>query len=165
MEEIEDETVERVGEFGVVAQAFVAHEGVCSVDFVPAYFLIELVEAGEDLHAAFGGDVGVLAAPDHEEFALDVFGALEGVVGHAFAEAALVDVCGVEAGGGDNFGLHGTAEGQVAADADAHGADVAGAVGAGFEVGDDGTGVVVVGTDFLGGLEDVAAVGACLVVG
>ena len=38
MEEVEDEAVEAVGEFGVVADAFVAHEGVGSVDLVPAYF-------------------------------------------------------------------------------------------------------------------------------
>ena len=120
---------------------------------------------GEDLHAAFGGDVGVLPAPDHEEFALNVFGSVEGVVVHAFAEAALVDVGGVEAGGGEDAGGHCGAEGEVSADADAHGAEFAGAVGAGGEVVEDGVGVGVVGGDGLGGLEGVAAVGAGLVVG
>src|ERR1700722_12071679 len=98
VEEVEDEAVETVSELGVVAEAFVAHEGVGAVDLAPAEAGVKFVEAGEDLHAAFKGDVGVLTAPDHEEFALDVFGALEGVVVHAFAEAALMDVGGVEAG-------------------------------------------------------------------
>jgi hypothetical protein len=165
VEEVEDEAVEAVGEFGIVAEAFVAHESVGSVDLVPAEAGAKFVESGEDLHAAFEGDVGVLTAPDHEEFPLDVFGALEGVVVHALAEAAFVDVGGVEAGGGRDVGVHGGAEGEVAADADAHGAEVAGAVGAGFEVVEDGSGVGVVGCDWLGGLEFVAAVGAGLVVG
>ena len=149
MEEIEDEAVEAVGEFGVVADAFVAHEGVGSVDLVPGEASAEFVEAGEDGHAAFGGDVGVLAAPDHEELAFDFGGALEGVVVHAFAEAVFVDVGGVEAGGGEDVGVHGGAEGEVAADADAHGAEFAGAVGAGGEVVEDGAGVGVVGCDGL----------------
>jgi hypothetical protein len=165
VEEVEDEAVEAVGEFGIVAEAFVAHEGVGPVDLVPAEAGAEFVEAGEDLHAAFEGDVGVLSAPDHEEFAVDVFGALEGVVVHALAEAALVDVGGVEACGGFDVGVHGGAEGEVAADADAHGAEVTGAVGAGAEVVEDGAGVCVVGGDWLGGLEFVASVGAGLVVG
>jgi hypothetical protein len=165
VEEVEDEAVEAVGEFGVVADAFVAHEGVGAVDLVPAEARAELVEAGEHLHAAFEGDVRVLAAPDHEEFAVDVGGALEGVVVHAFAEAALVDVGGVEAGGAEDVGVHGGAEGEVAADADAHRAEVAGAVGARGEVVEDGAGVGVVAGELLGGLELVAAVGAGLVVG
>ncbi len=106
----------------------------------------------------------VLAAPDHEEFAVDVGGAVEGVVA-ALAERAFVDVGGVEAGGGEDFGVHGGAEGEMAADADAHGSDAAGAVGAGFEVVDGGAGVGVVACEGLGGFEDVAAVGAGLVVG
>ena len=53
VKEVEDEAVEGVGKFGVVADAFVAHEGVGSVDLVPAHAGSEFVEAGEDLHAAF----------------------------------------------------------------------------------------------------------------
>jgi len=36
VEEIEDEAVEAVSEFGVVAEAFVAHEGVGTVDLMPS---------------------------------------------------------------------------------------------------------------------------------
>lgn len=164
MEEVKDEAVEAVGEFGVVAYALVAHEGVGSVDLVPAELLLEFVKPGEDGHAAFEGDVRVLASPDHQELTLDVFGAFERVVS-AFAEGAFVDVGGVKAGGGENVGVHGGAEGEVAADADAHGSEMAGAVGAGFEVVERGAGVGVVAGELFGGLEDVAAVGASLVVG
>jgi len=110
MEEVEDEAVEGVGEFRVVADSFVAHEGVGSVDLVPTELLFEFVKAGEDGRAAFEGDVRVLASPDHEEFALDVGGPSEGVVA-AFAEGAFVNVGGVEAGGGEDVGVHGGAEG------------------------------------------------------
>jgi hypothetical protein len=164
VEEVEDEAVEGVGEFGVVAEALVAHEGVGSVDLVPAELLFEFVEAGEDGHAAFEWDVRVLASPDHEEFALDLFCAFEGVVS-AFAEGAFVNVGGVEAGSGEDVGVHCGAEGEMAADADTHGTEVAGAVGAGFEVVERGAGVGVVTGEFFCGLEGVAAVGAGLVVG
>jgi len=36
VEEIEGDAVELEGEFGVVAMAFIAHEGVDAVDLVPA---------------------------------------------------------------------------------------------------------------------------------
>ena len=86
MEEVEGEAVEIEGELGIVAWAFVAEEGMGSVDLVPGVLDVDLVEAGMDLHAAFEGDVGILAAPGHEELSLDVFGALERVVVHTFAE-------------------------------------------------------------------------------
>ena len=133
MEEIEDESVETVGEFGVVADAFVAHEGMGSVDLVPAELLFEFIEAGEDGHAAFERNVGVLAAPDHEKFALNVFCALERIVS-TFAEGAFVDVGGVEACGGEDVGVHSGTECKVAADADADRSETTGAVRAGLEV-------------------------------
>ena len=45
------------------------------------------------------GMCGILAAPDHEELAFDFACAGHGVVLHALAEAALVDVGCVEADG------------------------------------------------------------------
>ncbi len=164
VEEVEYEAVEAEGEFWVVADAFVAHEGVGAVDLVPGEACAEFIEAREDGHAAFGGDVGVLATPDHEEFTLDVFRAIEGVVS-AFTEGAFMDVSGVEAGRGEDVGIHCGAEGEVAANADAHGSEMTGAVGAGFEVVECGAGVGVVAGELFGGLEDVAAVGAGLIVG
>ena len=152
------------GVFGVEAEALVAEKGVGAVDLVPVEEGVGFVEGGEDLHAAFGGDVRVLAAPDHEELAVDVGEAGEGVVTGA-AERGFVDVGGVEAGGGEDAGIEGGAQGEVAAHADAHGTDGAGGVWAGAEVVEDGGGVGVVGVDGLLVFELVAAVGAGLVVG
>ncbi len=42
-----------MSELGVVAGAFVAEKRVGAVDLVPAEGGVYLVEAGEDLHAAF----------------------------------------------------------------------------------------------------------------
>jgi hypothetical protein len=107
----------------------------------------------------------ILTAPDHQHFALNFADAIEGVVFHALAEASLVDVGGVEAGGGENAGIHGGAEGEVAADADADCAEFVGAVGARFEMREDGAGVGVVAGKFLGDFVGVAFVCAGLVVG
>jgi hypothetical protein len=76
-----------------------------------------------------------------------------------------VDVGGVEADGAGDFGVHRGAEGEMAAHADAHRADLAGAVRTREDVGDCGAGVGVVGGEGLVGLEEVATVGAGLVVG
>src|SRR5215212_2420786 len=78
--------------------------------------------------AAFAGDVGVLAAEDHQHLAFDFADAIEAVVFHAFAQGTLVDVGGVKTGCGENILVHGGAEGEVAADADADGAELASAV-------------------------------------
>jgi hypothetical protein len=164
VEEVEDKGHDAVGQVGVVAEAFVAQEGVGSVDLDPAHPSFDAVEAGLDLEAAFEGDVGILAAPDHEEFALDVGGAGEGVVLHAGAEGGFVEVGGVEADGSEDLGVEGGAKGEVSADADAHDADFAVAVGARKQMVDDGARVGVVAGEFLGGLEGVAAVGSGLVV-
>jgi len=109
--------------------------------------------------------VRVLAAPHHEEFALNVFGALEGVVGQAFAEATFVDVGGVEAGGGEDVGMEGGAEGEMAPDADAEGSEFAGTVGAGGEMVEDGAGISVVAGELFSGIPLVPAVGTGLVIG
>ena len=157
MEEGENDSVKAVRQFGIVAWAFVAH--------LPVETQAELVEASEHLHAAFERDVRVLPAPDHEQFAMDVFGGFERIVVHAFAEAALMDVGSVETGGAENIGVHGGAEGKVTADADAKGAELAGAVGACTKMIEDCACVGVVERQLLRGLERVAPVRACLVVG
>ena len=126
---------------------------------------VDLVQASQKLHAAFGRDVRVLASPGHEEFALNIRGAGEGVVLLAFAERAGVNVGRVKADRAAYFGVHGGAEGEMAAHADAHGADLPGAVGPLLQVGDDCASVSVIGGDRLVGLDEVAAVGAGLIVG
>ena len=61
-------------------------------------------EGGVDFQPTLQRDVRVLAAPDHEQLAGDLGDAVEGVIVHPGAEAALVDVGGVKAGGGENAG-------------------------------------------------------------
>ena len=79
-------------------------------------------------------DVRVLTAPDHEQFAVDVVGAGEGVVVHAFAEAAFVDVGGVEAGGGRTSGFIAARKARWPPMQMPMRAEFAGAVGAGGEM-------------------------------
>lgn len=165
MKEVEGEAVKAQGKLGVVASAFVAHKGVGTVDLDPGVPGLDLVEACVNLHAAFEGDVRILTTPDHEELALDVFGALERVVVGTFTKAAPVDVGGVEADGSAEVGVHGGAEGEVAADADAHCAEFAGTVGAGLEVIECGAGIGVVARELLGGLPLISAIRAGLIVG
>lgn len=164
-EELDGHAEREVGEFGVVAVTFVAEEGVGGVEFVPREIRAGGGERGVNLGAAFGGNVRVLTTPDHEELAFDFRNTVEGVVVHALTECALVDVGGVEASRGEDVRVHRGAEGEMAAEADAEGAEFAGAVRVGGEVVEDGAGVGVVGGDGLGGLQGVAAVGAGLIVG
>jgi hypothetical protein len=152
------EEIERQAKHGASEVGVVAEEGVGSVDLVPIEPGSYFVETLEDFHTAFGGDVRILATPDHEEFALDLAGASHGVVLHAFAETAFVNVGGIEADGAVDAGIHGGAEGEVASHADAHDAETASAVGAFGEMSQHGAGIVIIGGDGLGGLEDVAAV-------
>jgi hypothetical protein len=162
LEELEDQRVAEIGEGGVVAGAFIAHEGVLAVEFVPGVMQIRVSHGVVNNPPAFAGDVGVLAAEDHQHLAFDFGDAVEGIVFHAFAEGSLVDVGGVEAGGGEDAWIHGGAEGEVAADADADCADFFCAIGAGFQVREDSAGVGVVAGEFLGDFVGVAFVSAGL---
>lgn len=164
-EEVEREAVATQGELRVVAQALVAQEGVGAVEFVPGEMGAGGVQRGLDFEAAFKRNVWILAAPDHEEFALDLAEAVEAVVVHALREAALMDVGGVETNGGEHGGIHGGAKCEVSADADAEGAEAAGAGWVLREIGQGGAGIGVVVSERLGGFEGIAAVGAGLVVG
>lgn len=164
-EEVDGDAHREAGEFGVVAVAFVAEEGVGAVELVPGEGGIRGGESGVDFGAAFAGDVRVLAAPDHHELAFDVGNAGERVVGFAKAEAALMNVGRVEAGGCGDLGEHGGSEGEMSAETDADRADASGAAVVAFQIRDDAAGVIVVGGDGLGVFEFVALVGTWLVVG
>ena len=164
-EEVDGHAVAGEGEFGIVAVAFVAKEGVGAVEFVPRKICAGGGEGGVNFGAAFGGYVRVLAAPDHEQLGLYFRDAGKGAVVHAGAEGAFVDIGRVETGGGEHVGIHRGAEGEVAADADADDAEGARARGVGLEEIEDGAGVGVEGGDGLGDFKGVAAVGAGLVVG
>ena len=77
--------------------------------------------------------MGILAAPDHAEFGVGVLDADEGVIAHAFAEAAFVNVGCIEANSGAEVGvLRGSAEAEMTADADSQDTEYAGASGMGL---------------------------------
>ena len=105
-----------------------------SVELVPGEMDAGLVEGVVDQASARGFDVAVLAPPHHHQLALDLLDAVEGVRVAALAEAAAMDVGPVEADGGLDVLVERAAEREVPAEADAHGAEVAVAVVAGFEV-------------------------------
>ncbi len=136
----------------------------CAIHLVPAKPDAEFVEARQHLHPAFGGDVGILAAPDNQEFATNVFGALERVVVHARGERAFMDVGGVEASGGLHIRVHGSPESEMAADADAKCAESAGAVRTAGKMVEHGASVGVIRAKRFGRLQFVAAVRSGLIV-
>ncbi len=86
-------------------------------------------EAGGDGGPAVGGDVGVGGAEDHLQVAADRPGPGEGAGVGVGAELAVVDAGAVEAGRGADVGLQGGAEGEVAAEAEAAGGELAGGDG------------------------------------
>ena len=88
MKEFEGEVEALESQYGIVAWAFVANEGVGRVDFVPGVVEVGFFLAGADLVAAFEGDVGILTAENHEELAFDVGGSFKGAIVAAFAKGA-----------------------------------------------------------------------------
>lgn len=76
-----------------------------------------------------------------------------------------MEVSGVEATGGENIRLEGSAKGEVATETDAERAELAGAIRAATEVVKHRASISVMGFDRLGVLQLVAAIGAGLVVG
>ncbi len=112
--------------------------------YVPVEPGSNFIETLEDLHAAFGGDVRILPAPDHEKLTFDFAGAGHRVVLHSLAEAAFVDIGGVKADGAVNIWVHGSAEGEMASHADTHNTETTSTVGAFCEVGEGDAGIVIV---------------------
>ena len=123
-EEVEHHPVADERERRIVARPLVAHERVLAVVLVPREGGARLAHPRVDLRAPLGRDVRVLAPPDHEHLAADLPRAREAVVA-AEAEAALVDVGGVEAHAREHLRVHRRAEREVPADADAHHAELA----------------------------------------
>src|SRR5258708_1752067 len=120
MEKLENQAVALVSECRVVAGAFIAHESMRAIDLVPGKTRTNFLETRFDQIAAFERDVGILASPDVQQFSLDFAGAFERVDLHSRAEAALVNVSGIEADRRQDVRVHRGAEGQVSTDADSH---------------------------------------------
>src|SRR2546425_12415988 len=70
-EEIQREAVALQRELGIEARAFVAEEGVRTVELVPREVRAGRFECGVDFHAAFERDVRILAPQNHQQLALD----------------------------------------------------------------------------------------------
>lgn len=165
VEEFEGQTLAFERQFRVVAVSFVAEEGVLPVELVPGEVHARVGQGFVDLAPAFPRHVGVLPAPDHQEFTPNVLRAGKGVVA-GLAQGTFVKVGGVEADGGAHVGiLRGGAEAQVSADADAERAQASGAGGVGLEEVEHGAGITVEGVEFLLQFQRVAAVGPALIVG
>ena len=100
-----------------------------------------------------------------QQLALDVAGAGERIVVHAFAQAVLVNIGSVEAGGGSHLRIHGSTKGQMPADANAHDAQPPGGMLEGLQISQRGARVGIVGGNLLGSFVGVATVGAGLIIG
>lgn len=164
-EEADGHLITLEGESWVVAVAFITQEGVLAVELVPGEVNASLEHGLIDQGTAFIGHVRVLPAPDHHHLAAHFRHAVEGVILHALAEAAFMDIRGVETNSSLNIGIQGRPEREMTTDADAHDAEIAGAMGIGEQGVQGAAGVGVVTGEGLGGLELVAAIGTRLIVG
>ena len=79
-------------QFWVVAVAFIAHKGVGAVDLNPLVVGSNFVQASEDPSSSFQRDMGILPAPDVEQFTFDLGSAGQRVVLLASAERAGMNV-------------------------------------------------------------------------
>ena len=113
----EREGIALQAEFGIITGALIAHEGMGTVEFVPSEVGPGGVQGGVDFLPTFEGNMGILSAPEHEQFASDFWNVFKGVVVHPMAEAAFVNIGRVKTNGGEHGGIHGRAEGQMTADA------------------------------------------------
>ncbi len=164
-EEFEREVEALLREDRIVAWTFVAQEGMSGVDFVPGVEDVRFLKPGTDLIAASEWDMRVLATEDHEQFAMHFVCTLQGIVVLVIAECGCVDVGCVKASRGADIGLHGGAEGEVAAEADAHDPKLAVAGRHRGEVVESCASVGVIRGELFFKLVEVAFVGSLLVVG
>ena len=125
MEQLESLGQALRGQRWIVTWAFIAQERVGPVHFVPSEVQAGLVEASPNSGTALQGNMGILPAPEEQEFARYLGGARQGVIALALAKGARVDVGGIETDGGRDVRLHRRPEGQVAAEADAEDAEFA----------------------------------------
>src|ERR1051325_113387 len=126
MEQLEHEAVAQVRQRRVKARSLVAHEGVGPVELVPSVGGANLFQLLPDQDAPLERDVRVLPAPDHQQFALDVAGALKAVVAIPLPELMVVDVGRVKAGGSAHVRVHPGAKRKMAPKAKPPPAGVAG---------------------------------------
>jgi hypothetical protein len=120
MEQLKYEGVTKASEGRVIARPFVAEESMLTVDLDPLKTGTHFFEARVNQIAAFEWNVGVLPAPDVEQFAFYFTGPFKRVVVHAPAQAATVDVGCVKANGRQHVRIHRGAESEMPTNANAH---------------------------------------------
>ena len=126
-EQIKRHTVDRASGGRIVSSAFVPHECMGTVEFVPAEICSSVGQCIVNRGAAFAGNVRILSAKHNQEFALDLRDSIERVIVQAFAQTSLVDVGRIAAGRREDLGVGRGSEGKVSTDTETHGADLSGA--------------------------------------
>jgi len=134
------------------------------VELMPLQEQAGIVHRIVDEPTPLARDVGGLPAPDHQHLARGLVHPVERIVVHAPPQAALVDVRRVKADVRQDVQIQGRPAGQVAADADAHDAQFAGAARVGLQVVQRGAGGGVITRQLFGRLVHVATVRPCRVV-
>src|ERR1700730_3168688 len=102
-EQIQRHSIDRPCGSRIVSSAFVPHECVGAVEFVPAEICSSVGQCIVNRCPAFTGNMRVLPAKHDQEFAPDLRDSIERVVVQAFTQTALVDVGRVTAGCCEHF--------------------------------------------------------------
>jgi hypothetical protein len=132
-------------QFWVVAVTLIAYKSVGAVDLDPLVVGSNFVEASEDLPSSFERNMGVLSAPDVEQFTLDLGSAGQRVILLSGTEGARVNVCRVETDRCAYLGVHCRPEGKMSPEANANHAKVPVAFGHSSHMMQQGARVVIVG--------------------
>src|ERR1043165_3697080 len=112
----------------IVARAFIAQERMLRIEFVPRKSFVGSIQRSVNRGAAFNGDVGVLAPPDHQQFGIDLIDTVERIVALSLAQAMLVNISRIKADTRKNIRIHTAAKREVPANADTHRAQLARAI-------------------------------------
>src|SRR6185295_3434852 len=91
------QTVTLIRQSRIVARAFIAQKRVSAIHLVPLKTKVRLFESRANPVASFQRNVWILAAEDMQQLSADLSRALQRIVVHSLAQAALMNVGGVEA--------------------------------------------------------------------
>ena len=105
VEQIQRHAVDRPCSGSIISSAFVSHECMSAVEFVPTEICSSVGQSIVNRCPAFAGNVRILPAKHDQEFTPDLRDSIERVVAQAFAQTPLVDVGRVTAGCCEHFGV------------------------------------------------------------
>jgi hypothetical protein len=143
MKQIKDQSPALVSERRIIAWAFITHERMGCIDFVPGEVRANFFETGFDRISSLEGDMRVLPAPEMQQLSFDFAGSGKRIVILALAETVRVDIGRIKASCRQNMRIHGGPECQMPADADTHRAQPARAVFKRTQVVQRGPGILV----------------------